>query len=122
MTILPVAVIVLGVGLLLLGLVGVLRPLRVAESLAWAPDGPAGAVAIRTLIGAPYLAMGVMTLGAVAFQQWAWLAPIAAIEAAMALIRFVSIFTDGFKAARLPMLFAEIVATLVLSQGALQHG
>ncbi|MDZ7826470.1 MAG: hypothetical protein U5R48_11170 [Gammaproteobacteria bacterium] len=42
-----------------------------------APEGAEGLVAIRVLIGAPYIAMGLVTLYAAMRRQWAWLAPIA---------------------------------------------
>lgn len=52
-----IAVIFLGVGFLIPGFLGVFRPEQLAEGLALTPEGSAGLLTVRALIGAPYLAM-----------------------------------------------------------------
>lgn len=122
MVILRIAIIVIGVGFLLPGLAGVFRVERFAEVVALTPESQTGIEAIRVLIGAPYLAMSAVTIYAAVRNQWAWLAPIAAIEGAMAVTRLVSGLTDGFGAntfASFTQLIIEIVVCIVLSLGAI---
>jgi hypothetical protein len=122
MIILRIAIIVLGVGFLLPGLAGVFRVERFAEVVALTPESQTGIEAIRVLIGAPYLAMSAVTIYAAVRSQWAWLAPIAAIEGAMALTRLFSGLTDGFGTntfASFAQLIIEMVVCVVLSLGAI---
>ncbi len=122
MNILRIAIIVLGVGFLLPGLAGVFRVERFAEVVALTPESQTGIEAIRVLIGAPYLAMSVVTIYAAVRSQWAWLAPIAAIEGAMAATRLLSGLTDGFGAntfASFAQLMIETVVCVVLCLGAI---
>lgn len=122
MIILRLAVILVGIGFLFPGFVGVFRPERLAEVVGLAPESPMGIAAIRVLIGAPYLAMSAMTIYAAVRRQWAWLAPIAAIEGAMAVTRLFSGLADGFGAdpfASYAQLVIESVVCVVLSLGAI---
>jgi hypothetical protein len=116
---LRIAVVVLALGMLLPGFVGVFRPERLAEALALEPQGAVGWVAIRVLVGAPYIAMGLVALYAAARRHWALLAPVAAIEGVMALVRIGSGLTEGFEAASVGTIIVELVACLVLSLAAI---
>lgn len=94
------------------------RPERLAETLALVPQTPVGLVTIRVLIGAPYLAMGFVTVYAALRGQWAWLVPVAIIEGVMAVVRIGSGLSDGFGAAGVHFIAAEIVMCVVLVLGA----
>ena len=112
---LRIAAIMIGVFLILPGLAGVFRTERMAEALAIAPQSASGSVAISVLIGAPYLAMGLVTLYGAIRRQWALLLPIAAIEGAMAVVRMASGFTYGFEVAGLVEIVLEITICVVLT-------
>ncbi len=112
---LRLAVLVVGLGFLLPGVAGVFRPERLAEILMLAPETAVGWVTVRVLIGAPYIAMGLVTLYAAVRRQWAWLVPIAAIEGAMALVRIMSGFAYGFEAAGVGEILVEAAVCLVLA-------
>lgn len=116
---LRIAAIFVGLFFLLPGMVGTFRPERLAEILALAPETEVGSVAIRTLIGAPYLAMGVATLYAAIRKQWAWLVPIAMIEGAMLIVRVMSGFTYGFETAGVREMVMETVVVTVLAMAAI---
>lgn len=113
--ILRVAAIVIGTFFFLPGFVGVFRPERLAEILALVPESPVGLVTIRVLIGAPYIAMGLVTVFAAVRGRWAWLVPISAIEGVMALSRILSGFTEGFEAAGVGTILVEAVVCVVLA-------
>jgi hypothetical protein len=113
--VLRVAAIVIGIFFFLPGFVGVFRPERLAEILALGPEGPVGLVTIRVLIGAPYIAMGLVTVFAAVRGRWAWLVPISAIEGVMALARILSGFREGFEAAGVGTILVEAVVCLVLA-------
>ncbi len=115
---LRLAVIILGALFLLPGLAGVFRPERLAEAFTLVPETAEGTVTIRVLIGAPYIAMGLVTLYAAIRKQWAWLAPIAAIEGTMAVTRIMSGFTEGFEAAGTHEIIIEIIVCGVLALAA----
>ena len=115
---LRIAAIVLGLFFLLPGIVGTFRPERLAEVLSLAPETAVGWVAIRTLIGAPYIAMGVVTLYAAIRKQWAWLAPVAIIEAVMVIVRIMSGFVYDFEAAGVREIVMESVIVVVLAMAA----
>lgn len=115
---LRVAALLFGLGFLLPGFVGVFRPERLAEILAIKPETAVGLVTIRVLIGAPYIAMGLVTLYAAVRRQWAWLAPIAATEGVMALVRVLSGFKEGFAAAGTGFILVEMIVCLVLALAA----
>lgn len=117
--ILRIAVTVIGGFFLLPGIAGVFRPERLAEALGLAPEAAAGWVSVRVLIGAPYLAMAFVTLYASVRRQWAWLAPVAAIEGAMMLARIMSGFIHGFEAAGVGLILAEAGICLVLAAAAI---
>jgi hypothetical protein len=120
--ILRIVIIIVGVGFLVPGLVGVFRAERLAEVVGLSVESEAGIAAVRVLIGAPYLAMSAMTILAAVRRQWAWLAPIAAIEGVMALTRLFSGLADGFGpdyAASFAQLFIEVVVCVILSLGAI---
>ena len=120
--ILRIVIIIVGVGFLLPGLVGVFRAERLAEVVGLSVESEAGIAAVRVLIGAPYLAMSAMTILAAVRRQWAWLAPIAAIEGVMALTRLFSGLADGFgpdNVASFAQLFIEVVVCVILSLGAI---
>jgi hypothetical protein len=117
--ILRIAVILTGMFFLLPGFVGVFRPERLADTLMLAPEAAGGWVAIRVLIGAPYIAMGLVTLYAAVRGRWAWLVPVAAIEGIMAATRIVSGFLDGFEAAGVHLIGVELLICIVLSLGAI---
>ena len=117
--ILRIAIILLGIGFLLPGVVGLLRPERMAEVLALAPDGFNGLLAIRALIAAPYLAMGIITVYAAVRGQWSWLVPIAAIEGTMVIVRIVSGVAGEFDSAGIRTIVMETVATALLTLGAI---
>jgi hypothetical protein len=122
MIVFRIAIIFLGAGFLLPGLAGVIRPERLAEALALAPESQLGIAAIRAMIGAPYLAMSAITIYAAVRRQWALLAPIAAIEGAMAGTRIFSGLTDGIGPSDFGFyapLMIEAVACVVLSLGAI---
>lgn len=114
---LRIAAIIIGVFLILPGLAGVFRTERMAEALAIAPQSASGTVAISVLIGAPYLAMGLVTLYGAIRKQWALLLPIAAIEGAMAVVRIASGFNYGFEVAGLVEIVLEITICVVLTLG-----
>lgn len=116
---LRIGVALVGLGFLFPGFVGVLRPERLAEILALGPETAVGWVSIRVLIGAPYIAMGLVTLYAVARRQWAWLVPIAAIEGVMALARILSGVTEGFAAAGIGLILVEAFVSLLLTLAAI---
>ena len=115
---LRIAAIILGLLFLRPGLVGVFQPERLAGALMLAPEGAEGWVAIRVLIGAPYIAMSLVTLYAAVRQQWAWLAPIAIIEGVMVLARIMSGFTEGFEAAGVVVIIVELIVCIILSLAA----
>ena len=117
--VLRVAAIGIGIFFLLPGFVGVFRPERLAEILELGPETAVGLVTVRVLIGAPYIAMAFVTLYAAVRRQWAWLAPIAAIEGVMALVRIMSGFTEGFDAAGIGTIIVEATVCVVLTLGAL---
>ncbi len=119
MMVLRVAAIGIGIFFLLPGFVGVFRPERLAEILELGPETAVGLVTVRVLIGAPYIAMAFVTLYAAVRRQWAWLAPIAAIEGVMALVRIMSGFTEGFDAAGIGTIIVEATVCVVLTLGAL---
>ena len=111
---LRIAAIILGLLFLLPGFAGVFRPERLAEALALAPDAAEGWVTIRVLIGAPYIAMGLVTLYGAMRGPWTLLAPVAAIEGIMALSRIMSGFIYGFEAAGVTEMILEIIVCVVL--------
>ena len=115
---LRIAAILIGIFFLLPGLAGVFRTERLAEILALAPESAVGLVSVRVLIGAPYIAMALVTLYGAVRGKWALLAPIAAIEGAMMLSRLMSGFLHGFEAAGVVELIAETVVCIVLSLAA----
>lgn len=117
-TVLRIAAILIGIFFLLPGFVGVFRPERLGEILALEPETAVGLVSIRVLIGAPYIAMALVTLYGAIRKQWAWLVPISAIEGAMALVRIMSGFTDGFAAAGVGTIIVEVTVCLVLAAAA----
>lgn len=119
MIVLRIAVVIIGAGFFLPGFVGVFRPERLGELLQLTPDSPDGFAALRVLIGAPYLAMAVTTIYAAVRRQWAWLAPVAAIEGSMAVTRVFSAYTDGFAPTTLLTLAIETIVCVVLSLGAI---
>jgi len=112
--VLRIAAIMLGLLFLIPGFVGVFRPERLAEALYLAPETNVGWVTIQVLIGAPYIAMGLVTLYGAIRGQWALLAPIAAIEGVMAIARTLSGFTYGFEAAGIGTIIIEIIVCIVL--------
>lgn len=109
-----IAAVLIGLSFLVPGLVGTFRSERLAEILTLVPETATGWVAFKTLIGAPYIAMAIVTLYAAIRKQWAWLAPIAIIEAAMALVRLQSGFTYGFETAGVPELMIETFVAIIL--------
>ena len=115
---LRIAAILIGVFFLIPGFAGVFRPERLAEILELGPETAVGLVSIRVLIGAPYIAMALVTLFVAARQHWPWLVPIAAIEGVMALVRVLSGFTEGFEAAGVGTIIVEAVICLVLALAA----
>lgn len=116
--ILRIAVIIIGVFFLLPGFAGVFRPERLADALMLAPEAAEGWVAIRVLIGAPYIAMGLVTLYAAVRGRWAWLVPVAAIEGVMTATRTLSGILDGFEAAGVHLIAVELIICIVLSLAA----
>tara|TARA_R110002049_G_scaffold9747_22_gene48914 strand:- start:51 stop:428 length:378 start_codon:yes stop_codon:yes gene_type:complete len=114
-----IAVIFFGVGFLIPGLLGVFRPEQLAEGLALTPDGSAGLLTVRALIGAPYLAMAATAIYAALRGQWAWLVPLAAIEGVMTLVRITTGIAEGFDAASIRIIIVELVCTVVLALGAI---
>ena len=117
--VLRIAAFMMGVFFLLPGIVGTFRPERLAEALALAPEAAAGWVAIRTLIGAPYVAMAIVTIYAAIRKQWAWLAPIAIIESVMVIVRIMTGFIYGFEAAGVREIVMETVVIAVLASAAI---
>lgn len=113
--VLRILAIMFGVLLLLPGLAGVFRTERLAEALAIVPQSASGSVAISVLIGAPYIAMGLVTLYGAIREQWALLLPIAAIEGAMAVVRIASAFRHGFETAGTFEIVMEILICGVLT-------
>ena len=116
--ILRIAVIIIGVFFLLPGFAGVFRPERLADALMLAPEAAEGWVAIRVLIGAPYIAIGLVTLYAAVRGRWAWLVPVAAIEGVMTATRTLSGILDGFEAAGVHLIAVELTICIVLSLAA----
>ncbi|MCR9104129.1 MAG: hypothetical protein NXI15_02470 [Gammaproteobacteria bacterium] len=114
-----IAIIFLGIAFLVPGLLGVLRPEQLAEGLGLTPDGSAGLMTVRALIGAPYLAMAAIAIYAALRGQWAWLVPLAAIEGAMMLVRIMTGITEGFDSASIRIIIVELVCTVVLALGAI---
>jgi len=112
---LRIAAIFIGLLFLVPGFAGVFRPERLAEAFTLVPETAVGWVTIRVLIGAPYIAMGVVTLYAAIRGQWAWLAPIAAVEGVMAIVRIMSGFTEGFEAAGVHTIIIEIIVCVMLA-------
>ena len=119
MLILRILVILLGLSFLLPGVAGVFRPERLAEALALAPEAPAGFTTIRTLIGAPYLAMAVMTVLAAVRRQGAWLVRIAATEGFMLVTRIFTGTMVGFDRQTMILITLEVVAVVILALGAI---
>lgn len=117
--VLRAAAILIGVFFFLPGLAGLFRPERLAEILALEPETAVGLVTIRVLIGAPYIAMGLVTVFAAVRGHWAWLVPIAAIEGVMALARILSGFTEGFEAAGVGTILVEAVVCFALTLAAI---
>ena len=113
-----IAAIILGLLFLLPGFVGVFRPERLAEAFTLVPETALGWVTIRVLIGAQFIAMSIVTLYAAIWRQWAWLAPIAIIEGVMALVRIMSGFAEGFEAAGVGTIIAELVVCIILGLAA----
>jgi len=116
---LRVAAIVLGLFFLIPGMVGTFRPERMAEILTLAPETAVGWVAVRTLIGAPYIAMAIVTLYAAIRKQWAWLAPVAIIEAVRVIVRVMSGFIYEFETAGVREIVIESVIVAVLAAAAI---
>lgn len=114
--VLRLAAIVIGIFFLVPGLAGVFRPERLAEILELAPVSDVGLVTVRVLIGAPYIAMAIVTLFAAVRGRWAWLAPVAAIEGLMALVRIMSGFTEGFEAAGIGTIIIEATVCVILAR------
>lgn len=112
---LRIAAIIFGVLLILPGLAGVFRTERMAEALELVPQSPTGLVSLSVLIGAPYIAMGLVTLYGAIRKQWALLLPIAAIEGAMFVVRLGAAFTYGFEVAGPFELIMEPLLCVVLT-------
>ncbi|MEL6662624.1 MAG: hypothetical protein AAFR33_06440 [Pseudomonadota bacterium] len=116
--VLRIAAIIFGLLFLIPGFVGVFRPERLAEALFLVPETDVGWVTIQVLIGAPYIAMSLVTLYGAIRGQWALLAPVAAIEGVMALTRTFSGFTYGFEAAGIGTIIIEVVVCVILGLAA----
>lgn len=101
------------------GFVGVFRPERLAEVLMLAPETAAGWVSVRVLIGAPYMAMALVTILGALRGHCAWLVPVAATEGAMMIVRIMSGFTHGFEAAGVSTIIVEAVICIVLAVAAI---
>ncbi len=117
--ILRILVVVLALGFLFVAYTGFFRPDRLAEALFLAPQSLAGLGSIRALVGAQYLAMGLVSIYAVLRGQWAWLAPLAAIEGCMIVARVMSLTGGEAGPTATATLGMEIFATLVLALAAI---
>jgi hypothetical protein len=115
--ILRIAIAPLGLGLLLVGFTGLLRPTDLAEALELAPGTAVGVGSVRAMIGAHYLAMGATALYAAVRGRGAWLAPLAAIEGCMVLARILSAVSGELDAGGVTATGVEIVACIVFAFG-----
>ena len=115
MSLLRAGVIIIGVGFCLPGVLAVFQTDRLGEFLSLNAASPTGQVSIKVLIGAPYLAMAAICIFAAVKSKWSWLAPVAAIEGAMCVVRIYSGLIYGFEAAGTVEILIEITVCIFLA-------
>ena len=104
----------IGALFMLIGLLGVFSPGSLANQLGLSILEPAGASALRAMVGAHYIAMGGVCLHAVWKEQTNLLLPIGIIEAAMVLARLIGFVHGEIGVTILAPTLVEIVAAVTL--------
>ncbi len=111
-----IAITIISILFLAIGLAGMFRPADLAEVLGLGGVTGEAAGSIRAMIGAHYIAMGIVCLLAVVRQAPAWLFPIGMIEALMVVARMVAAINGEFTSSTVgPTIIESIVAALLLS-------
>ncbi|MEN0651755.1 MULTISPECIES: DUF4345 family protein [Hyphobacterium] len=117
-TVIRIVIILISVGFVFIGAIGFMQPERLAEAVSLLPQAPEGLASVRALIGAHYLAMGLVGIYAAIRIHPGWLVPLAAIEAVMVIARITSIAAGELDTAGMVQTGMEVVAASLLALGA----
>ena len=121
LTVLKMAVFLIGGLFFLIGLAGLFTPEEFASGLGLSLVSAEGAGSVRAMIGAHYLAMAAVCVFAMLRQQPVLLLPVAAIELVMVIARGVAAANGEFGTSTLVPTIIEVVAAAVLLTAALRR-
>ena len=121
LTVLKMAVFLIGGLFFLIGLAGLFTPEEFASGLGLSLVSAEGAGSVRAMIGAHYLAMAAVCVFAMLRQQPVLLLPVAAIELVMVIARGVAAANGEFGTSTLVPTIIEVVAAAALLTAALRR-
>ena len=121
LTVLKMAVFLIGGLFFLIGLAGLFTPEEFASGLGLSLVSAEGAGSVRAMIGAHYLAMAAVCVFAMLRQQPVLLLPVAAIELVMVIARGVAAANGEFGTSPLVPTIIEVVAAAALLTAALRR-